>query len=53
VARRDYIEAVQKYNTELRTIPGRWWASLLYSDAKVKETFTAAPETKEAPKVKF
>jgi LemA protein len=53
VARRDYIEAVQKYNTELRTIPGRWWASLLYSDAKVKENFTAAPEAKEVPKVKF
>jgi len=53
VARRDYIETVQKYNTELRTIPGRWWASLLYSDAKVKENFTAAPEAKEAPKVKF
>jgi len=53
VARRDYIESVQKYNTELRTIPGRWWAALLYSDAKVKENFTAAPETKDAPKVKF
>ncbi len=53
VARRDYIEAVKNYNTELRTIPGRWWAALLYSDAKVKETFTAAPESKEAPKVKF
>jgi LemA protein len=53
VARRDYIEAVQKYNTEMRTIPGRWWAALLYSDAKVKETFAAAPEAKEAPKVKF
>ena len=53
VARRDYIEAVKNYNTELRTIPGRWWASLMYSDAKVKETFTAAPEAKDAPKVKF
>lgn len=53
VARRDYIEAVQQYNTELRTIPGRWWAALLYPDAKVMETFSAAPETKEAPKVKF
>lgn len=53
VARRDYIEAVKNYNTELRTIPGRWWASLMYSDAKVKETFTSAPEAKDAPKVKF
>jgi LemA protein len=53
VARRDYIEAVQKYNTELRTIPGRWWAALLYSDAKVKETFSAPPEAQKAPQVKF
>ena len=53
VARRDYIEAVKTYNTELRTIPGRWWAALLYSDAKVKETFSAPAEAKEVPKVKF
>jgi LemA protein len=53
VARRDYIEAVRVYNTELRTIPGRWWAALLYSDAKVKETFTVPAEAKETPKVKF
>jgi LemA protein len=53
VARRDYIEAVKKYNTELRTIPGRWWASLLYTDAKVKETFSIPAEAKETPKVKF
>ncbi len=53
VARRDYIEAVKKYNTELRTIPGRWWAALLYSDAKVRETFSVPAEAKETPKVKF
>jgi LemA protein len=53
VARKDYIEAVQKLNTEIRTIPGRWWHSLMYSEVKEKETFTAAPEAKEAPKVKF
>jgi len=53
VARRDYIQAVQRYNTELRTIPGRWWAALLYSDAKVKENFSAPPETQKAPQVKF
>jgi LemA protein len=53
VARRDYIEAVKNYNTELRTIPGRWWASLMYSDAKVKENFTAPPETQKNPQVKF
>ncbi|MHB1217280.1 MAG: LemA family protein [Alphaproteobacteria bacterium] len=53
VARRDYIVAVQAYNTELRTIPGRWIAAILYPDAKVKETFTVADEVQQAPKVKF
>jgi LemA protein len=53
VARRDYIEAVKNYNTELRTIPGRWWAALMYPDAKVKENFTAPPETQKTPQVKF
>lgn len=53
VARRDYITAVQSYNTELRTIPGRWWRSLLYPDAQLKENFTAPASVQEAPKVKF
>jgi LemA protein len=53
VARRDYIIAVQAYNTELRTIPGRWIAAIFYPDAKVKETFTVADEVQQAPKVKF
>src|SRR5262249_51734011 len=30
VYRRDYIDAVRRYNHEQRTIPGRWSASLLY-----------------------
>ena len=53
VARRDYIIAVQGYNTELRTIPGRWIASMFYPDAKVKETFTISEQTKQVPQVKF
>jgi LemA protein len=53
VARRDYIAAVQAYNTELRTIPGRWYAAVFYPDAKVKETFTIAAAEQETPKVKF
>ena len=53
VARRDYIEAVKKYNTEIRTIPGRWWKALLYKDAKVKETFSAPEEAHDVPKVEF
>ncbi len=53
VARRDYILAVQKYNTELRTIPGRWWAAALYPDAQVKENFTAQAGAEKAPTVDF
>jgi LemA protein len=53
VARRDYIAAVQRYNTELRTIPGRWWRAMLYRDAQVKENFTAPESVQEVPKVKF
>jgi LemA protein len=53
VARRDYIQAVQAYNTNIRGIPGRWIAGMLYPDAKVKENFTISEEAQEAPKVKF
>lgn len=53
VARRDYIEAVKRYNTELRTIPGRWWRSLLYSDSEPMATFTVEEEVKQVPEVKF
>src|SRR3989440_3999364 len=48
VARRDYIQAVQAYNTKLRTVPGRWIAGFLYPDAKVKETFTISQEAQQA-----
>lgn len=53
VARRDYILAVQRYNTVLRTIPGRWIAAVLYPDAKVRETFTISEQAQQAPQVKF
>lgn len=53
VARRDYIEAVRRYNTELRTIPGRWWRALLYPDAELMQTFTVAEEKTQVPQVKF
>jgi LemA protein len=53
VARRDYIDAVQQYNTTLRTIPSRWIAGIFYPDAKVKETFTISEKAQEAPQVKF
>lgn len=53
VARRDYIQAVQRYNTTLRTIPGRWIAAIIYPDAKVKETFTISEQAQQVPQVKF
>jgi LemA protein len=53
VARRDYIAAVQQYNTTLRTIPSRWVAAWLYPDAKVRETFTITAEAQQVPQVKF
>ena len=53
VARRDYIEAVKRYNTELRTIPGRWWRALMYSDSEPMPNFTVAEEVQQAPKVTF
>lgn len=53
VARRDYIEGVRAYNTELRTFPGVIWASTLYRSHKPMETFTAAADTQKPPVVKF
>ncbi|WP_353223615.1 LemA family protein [Salinisphaera hydrothermalis] len=54
VARRDYIQAVQKYNTDLVTFPGRIWHWLLYSDMKPHANFKAsAPNAEQAPKVSF
>ena len=53
VSRKDYIEAVQVYNTELVTIPGRWWASWFYPTAKPAEAFTATAGADTAPKVDF
>lgn len=53
VARRDYIEAVRVFNTELRTFPGRIWKILFYADASPLETFSIADSAKEAPKVRF
>lgn len=54
VARRDYIQAVQTYNTELRTFPGRIWHMILYSDLPVRPTFEATAENADqAPAVQF
>ncbi|MGV7032887.1 LemA family protein [Methylobacterium symbioticum] len=53
VARRDYIGAVQAYNTEIRTIPGRWIASWFYPESKPMETFAATRDADRPPNVKF
>jgi LemA protein len=53
VARKDYIDAVQAYNTELMTFPGRLWAATLYSSYKPAASFTAEPGSEQAPKVNF
>ena len=53
VARRDYIETVRAYNTELRTIPGRWIAAVLYPESRPMETFTATAGSERPPQVRF
>lgn len=53
VARRDYIEAVRVYNTELKTFPGVIWANTLYRNNKPMETFTITDEQMRTPKVDF
>lgn len=53
VARRDYIEAVRVFNTELRTFPGIIWATILYGDLEAKQSFQATAGADQAPAVKF
>jgi LemA protein len=54
VARRDYIQAVERFNTEIRTFPGRIWHALMYGDLEMRETFEATtPGADEAPSVSF
>jgi LemA protein len=53
VARRDYIEAVRVYNTELKTFPGVIWFKLLYATNKPMETFAVSEDVQRNPQVKF
>ena len=53
VARRDYIEAVRVYNTELRTFPGVLWAMTAFRGNKPMATFTANDGAQTPPAVKF
>jgi LemA protein len=53
VARRDYIESVRAYNTELRTFPGLVWASTVFRGNKPMVEFTANDNAQTVPQVKF
>ena len=53
IARRDYIESVRVYNTEITTVPGRWWRSFMYPTSKEMATFDIPVEETKAPKVDF
>jgi LemA protein len=44
---------VQKYNTEIRTFPGRLWHTVMYSDLPMRATFEATPGSEKTPEVKF
>jgi LemA protein len=52
VARRDYIESVRLFNTEIRTFPGVIWAKLFWG-AKAMESFGATAGADRPPAVKF
>jgi len=51
IARKDYIETVQEYNTTVRTFPGVLWAKIY--GVKAKATFAATEGADKPPAVKF
>ena len=53
VARRDYIGAVQNYNTELKTFPGLFWAATFFRANKPMAEFAAEAAAQAPPQVKF
>jgi LemA protein len=53
IARRDYIQSVRIYNTEITTFPGRIWRSVMYPSAKEMATFDIPAEEMKVPKVDF
>jgi LemA protein len=53
VARKDYIEAVRIYNTELKTFPGVFWAATFFRSNKPMAEFTANESSQTPPVVKF
>jgi len=53
VARRDYIESVRAYNTELKTFPGVLWAATAFRSNKPMAEFAATEGAQTPPQVKF
>jgi LemA protein len=52
VSRRDYIEAVRAYNTEIRTFPSIIWAKTVFGSKPLAE-FAANESAQAPPQVKF
>jgi len=52
VARRDYIEAVRTFNTEIKTFPGLLWARAVFASKPMAE-FAASETAQTPPQVKF
>ena len=52
-ARRDYIESVRLYNTELKTFPGVLWAATAFRSNKPLAEFAANEGAQTPPAVKF
>ena len=53
IARRDYNDAAQKYNTSLQTFPSIIWAKTLQSGRKPAQLFQASAASQAAPTVSF
>jgi LemA protein len=52
VTRRDYIESVRAYNTEIRTFPSVIWAKTVFGSKPMAE-FAAGESAQTPPQVKF
>lgn len=53
VSRKDYIEGVRLYNTELKTFPGIFWAATFFRGSKPMAEYAAAEGAQSVPQVKF
>ena len=53
VSRRDYIGAVQQFNTSLRTFPTMLWAKTVFAGTRPMAEFAADEGASKPPQVKF